>query len=193
MSDINDKIMTIQHIKRKGGPHTMPKKHFHEGFEIYYLLEGERFYFIDNRSYLVRKGDIVLIDKNILHRTIDSENPDHERILIEFHYNFLKLLSTEIKDINPYSCFKKRKNILSINIQEQIWLENHLFKMINEKKNKDKGYLSYLKILLLELLIFLNRQAELNSSATAEYPDQTHEKMAEMQVTLINIITTIYH
>jgi len=180
MPDINNERITIQHIRRKGGPHTMPKKHYHEGLEIYYLLNGERYYFIDNRTYRVKKGDIVLIDKNILHRTIDADNPDHERILIEFHNHFLQPHSKEIKDIDTYSCFNKRKHILTINIEEQIWIENHLFKMIKEDKNKYKGYLSYLKILLLELLIFLGRQTELNSSSTAEYPGQTHKKMAEI-------------
>lgn len=179
MPEINNKELIIGHVARKGGTHSMPKKHYHEGPEIYYLLEGERYYFIENRTYRVKKGDIVLIDKNILHRTIDADNPDHQRILIEFNDSFLKPLSQGINDIDLYSCFK-REHILSINIEKQIWLENHLFKMIKEKKGKDKGYTSYIKILLLELLVFLNRQTELDISSPAEHPDQTYEKISEI-------------
>ena len=59
MQEINNKQLTIGHIERKGGSLSMPKKHYHERLEIYYLLKGERFYFIDNRTYLVNKGILV--------------------------------------------------------------------------------------------------------------------------------------
>ncbi|MFW5981399.1 MAG: cupin domain-containing protein [bacterium] len=45
----------------------MQVKHFHHNMEIYFLLEGERYYFINNRTYQIKKGDLVLINKNILH------------------------------------------------------------------------------------------------------------------------------
>ena len=30
---------------------TMQTKHFHDSFELYFLLEGERYYFIDRETY----------------------------------------------------------------------------------------------------------------------------------------------
>ncbi|MFP4017245.1 MAG: helix-turn-helix domain-containing protein [Halanaerobiales bacterium] len=180
MIAIDNKLLTIEHVSREGGSHTMPAKHYHEGYEIYYLLEGERYYFIEDRTYRVRKGNLVLINKNILHRTIDTENPDHERILIEFHENFLKPYSKETKDISLYSIFKQKQFVYTLNVEEQLWLENHLFKMIKEKKSKNKGYVSYIRLLLIELLIYFNRQLKIDSISIVEYPDPTHEKMAEI-------------
>lgn len=34
---------------------TMQTKHFHDSFELYFLLEGERYYFIDRETYHVKK------------------------------------------------------------------------------------------------------------------------------------------
>ncbi|MEG0369713.1 MAG: AraC family ligand binding domain-containing protein, partial [Hungatella sp.] len=34
----------------------MTSRHFHDTYELYYLLEGERYYFIDKETYLVKQG-----------------------------------------------------------------------------------------------------------------------------------------
>ena len=36
---------------------TMQTKHFHDSFELYFLLEGERYYFIDRETYPCKKGN----------------------------------------------------------------------------------------------------------------------------------------
>lgn len=169
----------IDYAKRDDGPHTMYVKHFHQAFEIYFLLKGERYYFINNRTYQIKKGDLVLINKNILHRTIDTENPAHERILIEFNGEFLKNFLKEInQEINLLACFQKNQPILTINLEKEIWVQNHLYKMLQEYKLKKEGYVSSLKIYLIELLIFMNRESKINSNSTAHFADETHEKMA---------------
>jgi mannose-6-phosphate isomerase-like protein (cupin superfamily) len=38
-------------------------RHYHNSFEVYYLKVGHCNYFIDNRSYDMKVGDIVLIPK----------------------------------------------------------------------------------------------------------------------------------
>lgn len=40
---------------------TMATGHFHDEYEIYYLMEGERYYFIENKTYHIHKGSLVLI------------------------------------------------------------------------------------------------------------------------------------
>ena len=41
-------------------------------------------YFIQDRSYLMQEGDLVFIDKNKLHKTLDANDLPHERILLSF-------------------------------------------------------------------------------------------------------------
>ena len=41
--------------------YSMDIRHIHEEYEIYYLLEGERYYFINQQTYLVTPGTLVFI------------------------------------------------------------------------------------------------------------------------------------
>ena len=43
--------------------------HYHSVFEIYYLIEGSCWYFIDNKSYLLDSGDIAIIPSGVIHKT----------------------------------------------------------------------------------------------------------------------------
>ena len=47
----------------------MPSMHYHNTYELYYLVSGEREYFIENDFFKLTDGDIVLIPKGLLHRT----------------------------------------------------------------------------------------------------------------------------
>ena len=55
--------------------------HYHSLYEIYFLLEGNCTYIIDNRVYNVRSGDIVIIPEGIIHHT-KYDDINHTRILI---------------------------------------------------------------------------------------------------------------
>lgn len=58
------------------------KKHYHNMFEIYFLLDGKCTYFIDNRTYQVSAGDLVLIPAGIIHNTQYSMSNTYSRMLI---------------------------------------------------------------------------------------------------------------
>ena len=47
----------------------MPKFHYHDYYEIYYLFSGKVRYLIDDNLFDINSGDIVLIKKNKLHMT----------------------------------------------------------------------------------------------------------------------------
>ena len=66
--------------------YNMASRHFHEEYEIYYLLEGERYYFIDHSTHLVRNGSLVFINKNQVHKTSPVAGSSyHDRILIQLN------------------------------------------------------------------------------------------------------------
>lgn len=173
----------ITHVKRNSEPFNMKERHYHDQYEIYYLLSGERNYFIDQRSYHVKKGDLVIINKNILHKTstIDKNEPAHERILIQFGQDFFSALKTEMNELNLFDIFAKKENVLSLNPEQQLWLEEALFKLTAEK-NKDKNAenLFYIKIMIAELLIFIKRISYNSSLENLNYPDQKHKNISEV-------------
>ena len=57
-------------------------QHYHNSFEIYYLKEGHCNYFIDDRLYGMKAGDIVLIPSEVIHKTNYDRSEPHTRMLV---------------------------------------------------------------------------------------------------------------
>ncbi len=81
-----DKVFRISNL-RQSGP-IMHSHHHHEEFELYYMISGRCSYFIEDKSYDVLPGDIVIIPENIIHRTRYMSD-SHVRILIECSGEFI--------------------------------------------------------------------------------------------------------
>ena len=47
--------------------HDMAVQHYHEGFEIYFQVDGNRFFFLKDKQYLLKRGDIVVLLPYELH------------------------------------------------------------------------------------------------------------------------------
>ena len=47
----------------------MSNYHAHDTYELYYLCNGERSYYVNGQRYYVKRGEIVLINRNIIHKT----------------------------------------------------------------------------------------------------------------------------
>ena len=46
---------------------SMLRRHIHEGTELYFLLEGDRYYFIEQDTYHVKSGMAIMIHPNQMH------------------------------------------------------------------------------------------------------------------------------
>lgn len=74
---------------RRQGTFSMDTRHRHSRYEIYWLVAGERLYFVRDRVHRVREGDIVVVGADELHRTAPSGKGGHERVLVEFERRVL--------------------------------------------------------------------------------------------------------
>lgn len=55
--------------------------HSHSHYELYFLTEGERYLYAENRFYLLRRGDIFLIPPGVMHRTLDSGGSGYSKFV----------------------------------------------------------------------------------------------------------------
>ena len=100
--------------------------HFHSGFELYYMREGKCHYVIDNNSFDIASGDVILIPSGTVHGTNYGLKPC-TRLLINFPENFIapEILST-IKSMGYI--YKNPETIPAINelfyLIEQEYLRN---------------------------------------------------------------------
>ena len=65
-------------------PYSMKEEHYHPHTELYYLVEGETKYFIAGEVYAMKAGDLAIIPKGILHRTINENGRRCVRINVTF-------------------------------------------------------------------------------------------------------------
>ena len=64
----------------------MAYMHHHHAFELFYIINGEREYFVENRFFKMSEGDLILIPKDQLHRTAGKTA---SRFLIYFDEDIL--------------------------------------------------------------------------------------------------------
>jgi len=65
-------------------PDNMPSMHVHAHHEVYFLLAGQRRYFIGHTIYDVTPGNLVFIPAGQLHRTTTPTGVGYERYLLSF-------------------------------------------------------------------------------------------------------------
>jgi len=85
----------------KRASHHMRFHEVHQEIEMYYLRQGERIYFVEDRTYPLTPGSAILISSNRIHKTSSTGNHPHERMLLEIHPDFLKTCAPLMSDINP--------------------------------------------------------------------------------------------
>lgn len=102
--------------------------HYHNLFEIYYLIKGRTTYFIDNKAYNLLPGDLVLIPSGVIHNSRYKDDL-HSRILINCSQ---KYIPASVRTIFPSIIYLYR----NADINEEIV---KILKIIeNEYNNPDK-------------------------------------------------------
>lgn len=158
---------------------SMPEKHIHEKYEIYYLVSGERYYFIKDRFFKIKKGHLVFVNQGEMHKTTDAGQPDHERILVYFKRDFAAT-------INGYTdkllglLHQKSHCVLGLSIKEQQTAEN-IFNEMNEETSKQSlGFETCLQGLLMKLLVFIVRTMVDHDEHTYVSSSPKHQKVSEI-------------
>lgn len=164
--------------RNKITPNSMPMYHFHNAYEVYYLWSGERYYFIKDKSYHIKKGDLILINEYTTHRAIASQNISYEDFLVTFKKPFLNEL-TKITSFNLYECFTKDVHVIHLDDEAQKMVEALLLNMLDEYKNKPTGHHFYIKTSLAQLLILAKRHAGNIPDYVDEHMSSTHKIIDE--------------
>ena len=83
---------------------TMPKTHYHDYYEIYYLVSGERNHFVGDKFFTIKQGDFVAIKPELPHKTGGLSGV---RVLICFNLDFLSRWLTPQAQTELLSFFDK--------------------------------------------------------------------------------------
>lgn len=151
---------TVEYARRSR-PINMKKNHFHNQYEIYFLVSGSVEYFVDGALYLLTAGSFALIPPGVLHRTVKYGDGAHERILIMVDPGFLTAFLE--MDASLFDCFGR---ICVLAPLEPERYTNLLALLYQEYRRKNpSGVL--LRAYMAQLLVLLGRE----NAAALRTPD----------------------
>jgi AraC-like DNA-binding protein len=168
----------IDHVRRKGH-FSMPVNHFHNHYELYYLCEGERMYFVQDRTYRVKAGNFVLIDRNVLHRTLDTGIPDHERMVIDIHPEWIEAFYPDYSEmlLEP---FVRGIPVMSFPLAQMTHIKRIIAELSHEMLRQEPGYDIRLQHGVIELLLIAARCAKKDDPAPVEIQSPIHAKITKI-------------
>lgn len=76
-------MIRIYHHKEVSPQYTT-ELHSHQEHELYFLLGGQRRYFIRHSIYDLEPGNLILIPKGVLHKTISKSRQGYDRFVLFF-------------------------------------------------------------------------------------------------------------
>ena len=133
--------------KAVGEAKSLSSSHYHNSFEIYYLKEGYCNYFIDDRAYDTKVGDIILIPEGVIHKTNYNETP-HTRILINCSTEYIPKSVRPLISSMPY-LYRNPEITKAVDI---------IFQKIGEEYERSDAFSGEaLKCLTFELFFLLAR------------------------------------
>ena len=138
--------------------YSMDIRHIHEEYEIYYLLEGERYYFVNQQTYLVTAGTLVFIDKEQIHRTgMASAGPHHDRIVLGIMEEPFSTFLASFGGLQLQSFFTEQGSILTLPEEMRPYIQSLLQDIASELIHKKPGYLLAAMTKLAEFFIAVLR------------------------------------
>ena len=157
----------------------MPAGHDHGTYEIFYLMSGQREFFIKDRTMIVEEGDIVIVAPRVLHRTTNAETPAHERLIVNIHESEIDAGRHADRDVfRPL--LEREYSIVRTTGQHRLSVDSLARQMIRETRDRSPGFETYVRALTLQLLVRCCRHLSEHRSEPPQSPGPMHERMSEI-------------
>lgn len=148
----------------------MPEEHIHSYYELYFLLSGERRYFIDGEIYNVSPGNLVVVPSNTIHKTVALNLRGYDRYVVYFEEASLGDLRRDIGE----EMFSRFSSLGCVQFPpEQIpAVRERLERMHAEKTKEDALSLAMMRTLLGEIVALSLRYGTKKGCAAGEGEDK---------------------
>ena len=138
-NDLMDNFLTISHTV----DHTPLSFafHSHDFYELYFYVSGNVTYYIENETYYLSKGDILIIPPGKLHRTVIGEGGLYDRYVLWLYPNRiseddgLRALTETAESLAN----EKNTRLVSYDGHELIFMKE-LFEKLCEEFREDRPY-----------------------------------------------------
>ena len=151
--------IALERLVRKGA-FNMHTRHFHNQYEIFYLVQGERQFFFDNRPYHISGGNLILVDENVLHMTGSSMEQDigHDRIILYIGKDKMERLDHLFPHLGLTNFFHQHYGVYQLTEQQQQEFFSLYELLAQELKQKNHGYKAMIDLSITQYLLRLMRE-----------------------------------
>ncbi|MBR2180729.1 MAG: helix-turn-helix transcriptional regulator [Oscillospiraceae bacterium] len=173
----NEPGFSISKAKRTD-VHFVSDSHYHDTYEIYYLVSGTRRQFVNHTIYDMKKGDLILIPKGSIHKTAAIVKNQHTRYLINFSEDYTKSICSDMNLSSVDVVFGT--TLISIPASRREYILN-LLERIEEEfcENYSEKYTdAMIKSYLTELFLFIFKYN--NRKITETVPESIPEKEIQL-------------
>lgn len=148
------KLLYISSAKYGGDWHSV--QHTHNCSELFYVIEGQGRFLIENKTYPVSVNDLVIVNPNVLHTEV-SLNASPLRYIV-LGVEGLELTASTEED-NTNFCIINFRNIKDT-------ILHHLQNMLAEIEYQKPGYEIICQDLMEILIVLLGRQTNFSTMLT---------------------------
>ena len=162
--------------RKEGVNDNMCNSHYHDFFEMYYLESGKRIHVIEEDSYNIEAGQVVLFPPYVMHRSCGEANVPFRRIVLYFRKEEIsspQLASTLEKAGGVYITDNSTKHFIHM-----------LLKLILKENEEGRPYENDYKRATLNLLVIT-----LLRHGTPKEPKEKQSRIEE----IIKFIHTHYN
>ena len=145
--------------------------HHHDFYEVNFLISGDVTYVIESRVYHVRPGQMLIINPRELHQVyIQPDAAPYERYMLWIDPGLLQSLSSEQTDL--CRCFDMTRphygNLLHLPAEQRRSIPAMMETLLKEQNQPTYGSDLLRQNLLTELMIYINRLANLPNASAEE-------------------------
>ena len=117
----------------------MDVRHMHSEYEIYYLLEGKRYYFIESETILIKPGTLLFIKKETIHKTSSvAGSPHYNRMLIELKQDWMEDFFQRLRVVTIEGFFEKCR-VVELDKEGQKLAEQTILAISKEAHDREIG------------------------------------------------------
>lgn len=146
--------------------------HHHDFYEMYFYLSGNVQFMVEDKTYSLKSGDILLVNPGALHRAVVEPDAADERIVLWIDKTFLASLHEPGEDLSR--CFREGQAHLRPTPVERADIQAVAMELVNEYYGGN--YCSSLASLglFIRLMVGINRIAALETGVNQnDAADQT--------------------
>ena len=141
----------------------MKTRHYHETIELFAVMEGERYVFVDRYVYHLKPRTVLLIPPGQIHRTSSvEEHPSHRRFLLQYSREIYGRMIRATFGLTYDEFCQKYSG--PVPIGEETWEEMlQIFGRLKEEMRRDETgqlYLPMVRMLSYEILLLFGREAD---------------------------------